>query len=77
MFSGGETDALLIINDFPTSYVTGTKCQKVNQADYRSHIIMFLLIYAYRLSDFPTTNSCRSQYFATGFADSIRYFVGF
>ncbi len=41
MFSGGETDALLIINDFLTSYVTGTKCQNVNQADYRSYI-MFL-----------------------------------
>ncbi len=31
MLSGGETDALLIINDFLTSYVTGTKCQNVNQ----------------------------------------------
>ncbi len=38
VFSGGETDAQLIINDFMTAYVNGTKCQNVNQADYRSHI---------------------------------------
>ena len=35
MLSGGESDALLIITDFLTSYVTGIKCVNVNQADYR------------------------------------------
>ncbi len=40
MFSGGETDAQLIINDFLTSYVTGTKYLNVNQADYRSCICL-------------------------------------
>ncbi len=41
VMSGRETDAMLIINDFLTSYATGTKCRNVNQADYRCHI-MFL-----------------------------------
>ncbi len=36
MFSGGETDAQLIINDFLTCYITVAKCLNVNQADYRS-----------------------------------------
>ncbi len=41
MFPGGETDALLMTNDLLTAYVTmvtGTKCQNVNQAEYRSQI---------------------------------------
>ncbi len=51
MFSGGETDTLLVINDFLTSHVTGTEYQNVHQADHRSHIICKFLGHQHMLRD--------------------------